>query len=224
MQFIQRLTLGGLVTVALFACSPDFSDYTKEIEELRIEVASLKYETKLLETKIEIELAEELAKNDYWDKKAGITLACDWLIKLCPESLAGSGRQALELGYGGVNKTFWALAFGKLLFLISGLGAMLSSLGWGWYRLIMPAKRNLESSQATIKEAANAAKVGRQEAAEARHQVTAAREELECVHEQAQNAQAGLSALEQRLAAKEAEIQEAEVSLKKIQAARFALG
>ena len=96
---------------------------------------SLIIENLQLRSELESQAADTKAKLAYLTAEAGIARGCDWLIKICPESIVEVGRDAIKNGISGAQSGWMVWAF--LLKLTVVIVGAVVGLGMGVMLLAM---------------------------------------------------------------------------------------
>ena len=106
------------------------------------------------QTEINYEYAKHAAGAEHWRQEAVIAAACDYALPICPDSMIENGQEAIKSGsYTGGGWLFWLLVSLKFLVFGSFFGAMLASVLLAKYKLLTPAKADLEDAKETIETA-----------------------------------------------------------------------
>jgi len=204
------------ILVLLVGCSDD--KLKAENEQLRQQLAE--YQTAIVQKQADARGRRE-AELAYFEGQAGIAAGCDWLIAVCPASITDSGHQAQKDGFaGGESGWFWVIALGKLLALAAVLGAALGSTAPAaarvWYRYTAPAReaaaaarRDIETAEACVAAAKQAAMQAESEELHARANLQVARRQMSDLQDELQSTQNAL--------------QEAQTELEEVRAVRAAL-
>lgn len=146
-------------------------------------------------------------------RQATIAAACDYIIRLCPDSVADPGRRLLETGdYGAGGLTFWGLVAAKATACLTALGSLFLLLwfgiGWFYLHVSQPKRAAVEHAQATVRDARSAAFSAEERARDAEHRLAELSSEtteqharLDVVLEQIERAQRELETLKAARAA-----------------------
>ncbi|KVE39485.1 hypothetical protein WS68_22340 [Burkholderia sp. TSV86] len=116
-----------LVTIILSGCD-DSERLIAENKQLRTELYA--QENKLSELKVRLQVDIESHRTD-----AAVAAGCDFLIPMCPSSVAGAGREALMQGYSpGSKSLFWIIVFLKITFVGCLTGSTLGTFKYARHK------------------------------------------------------------------------------------------
>jgi hypothetical protein len=193
----SRLIL--LLALVLVGCAGDRS---ADLAKLEAQVITLSHE-------LQAQAGTRKAELDLLQRQASVAAGCDFLLPLCPDSVAAAGRAAQEDGIAATGLWFW-VAFGLKLLAVGGaVGALLASLVYGWYRAAMPARAQVDAALAAIAEADGRVTSALERSHEAERRERDARERSAAI--QSKMAQAELDLAEAERAVEAAHLERARV-------------
>lgn len=123
------------------------SDEAAENGRLRQEVSELRQQ-------LSIRAAERSAEITYHEHQAAIAAGCDWVVPLCPNTVAQPGRRAQAAGYGGGGSSlFWAIVLLKVLTAATGLGGLAITILLGSDWLLRPSRTQTHEARKLVEQA-----------------------------------------------------------------------
>ena len=79
-----------------------------------------------LEFQLQEQAAAKAVEIEFYEQQASVAAGCDWLIPVCPDSMAEPGRDAQANGYGGATRwPFWLFLVLKASLGVTIAGALL---------------------------------------------------------------------------------------------------
>lgn len=96
------------------------------------------------------DVAERRAEIEYLERQAAIAAACDYILRLCPDSVADTGRQAQKGGFGGGSVlVFWLAVAAKM----AAVGSLMGAAVAVWTHFGRPAAEEIERARQLIRDA-----------------------------------------------------------------------
>ena len=165
-------------------------DLSFENQQLKAKNAELQEQIKNATTVINFDFAKRQADLQHWQREATIAAACDYLVPICPESMAVPGRTAIaEESYSGGGALFWVLVGAKFSAFAFALAAFFLTIRYGALIWIEPERERIEHARATIQEAESKAKAAHARAREAEQRLEQIWEDIEQAEQQRAEAQ-----------------------------------
>lgn len=138
-----RLIFATAVTLLLAGCS----DEAAENSRLRHEIAELRQH-------LATRTAERSAEIAYHNRQAAIAAGCDWVVPICPATIAEPGRRAQAAGYGGGDSSlFWGILLLKTLTAATGLGGLAITILLGSDWLLRPSRAQTDKARKLVDQA-----------------------------------------------------------------------
>jgi hypothetical protein len=114
------------------------------------ECVDVRMENRALREALERQEGAAMAEISRRERAASIAQACDWIVPVCPESVAAPGRAALADGYG-VSRLSLGLTVLKVLVVLVPpaviVGALTGATGWAWSMWSRPALARAEQAR-----------------------------------------------------------------------------
>ena len=166
--------------------------------------------------------AAELA---YLSGQATIAAACDFMLPLCPSSVAEPGRKAIADGIGvDRSLTFWAAVLAKLLVPVGLLVCTSVAMRWGRLRLLEPARARQEEARTLVETAQQRAQEAEERAVQAELRRELAEEALAQTRGTLREAQEELMQLDEDIAQAKQKLEQMRVESARQEALRRSFG
>lgn len=120
---------------------------------LQSQIKTIKDENFTLQAQLDDKLWQRKAELDYLESQAGLVLGCDFLVRLCPDSVTKVGRQAQIEGIGGGNsRNFWSLVLLKLVAVGVAFGGAIGATYVSWVQVGKPKSEQVKQAHALVQE------------------------------------------------------------------------